>query len=67
VPELAAELLERILPYACELGTEELLAAIPLDRCEGDRLLEVGRRDGLPAACRDLVERTVDFSRGPSV
>ena len=67
VPELAAELLERILPYARELGTEELLAAIPLDRCEGDRLLEVGRRDGLPAACRDLVERTVDFSRGPSV
>ena len=66
VPELAAELFDRIRPYARELGTEELLAAIPFDRCEGDRLLEVGRRDGLVAACRDLVERTVDFSRGPS-
>lgn len=61
VPELAAELLERVSPFARELGTEELLAAIPLDRCEGDRLLEVGRSDGLEAACRDLVERTVDF------
>ena len=61
VPELAAELLERIRPYARELGTEELLDAIPLDRCEGDRLLEVGRHEGLEAACRDLVERTVDF------
>jgi carboxylate-amine ligase len=66
VPELAAELLERIRPYARELGTEALLQVIPLDRCEGDRLLEVGRRDGLPAACRDVVERTLDFSRGPS-
>ena len=65
-PELAAELLEAIRPYARELGTVELLDAIPLDRCEGDRLLEVGRRDGLEAACRDLVDRTVDFSAGGS-
>ena len=65
-PALAAELLERLRPYARELGTEELLEAIPLDRCEGDRLLEVGRQDGLAAACRDLVDRTVDFPRGPS-
>ncbi|MBA3717645.1 MAG: YbdK family carboxylate-amine ligase [Actinobacteria bacterium] len=63
-PELAAELLERISPYARELGTEELLEPITLDRCEGDVLLEVGRRDGLEAACRDLVARTVDFGRG---
>jgi carboxylate-amine ligase len=61
VPELGAELLERIRPYARKLGSEELLDAIPLDRCEGDRLLEVGRSEGLEAACRDLVERTVDF------
>jgi carboxylate-amine ligase len=66
VPELAGELLERVRPYARELGTEELLDVIPLDRCEGDRLLEVGRQDGLEAACRDLVYRTVDFGRGPS-
>ena len=63
VPELSAELLERIRPYASELGTEPLLDAIPLDGCEGDLLLEVGRRDGLEDACRDIVDRTVDFSR----
>jgi carboxylate-amine ligase len=62
VPDLRDELLARIRPYARELGTAELLEAIPRDRCEGDRLLEVGRRDGLEAACRDLAQRTVDFS-----
>jgi carboxylate-amine ligase len=61
VPELAAELLERVRPYARELGTESLLEVIPLNRCEGDLLLEVGRRDGLQAACRDVAERTIDF------
>jgi glutamate---cysteine ligase / carboxylate-amine ligase len=66
VPELAAELLERIRPYARELGTEHLLEAIPLNRCEGDLLLEVGRRDGLLAACRDFTERTVDFQSSVS-
>jgi glutamate---cysteine ligase / carboxylate-amine ligase len=65
-PELAAELFERLRPYTRELGTETLLEAIPLDRCEGDRLLEVGRQDGLEAACRDLVARTVDFPRDPA-
>jgi glutamate---cysteine ligase / carboxylate-amine ligase len=60
-PELAGELVERVRPYARELGTEELLDGVPLDRCEGDLLLEVGRQDGLEAACRDLVRRTVDF------
>jgi carboxylate-amine ligase len=64
VPELAAELVERVRPYARELGTEELLDGIPLDRCEGDLLLEIGRRDGLEAACRDLVGRTLDFESG---
>jgi carboxylate-amine ligase len=61
-PELARELLELVRPYARELGTEELLEPIRLDRCEGDLLLEAGRRDGLDEACRDLVARTVDFS-----
>jgi carboxylate-amine ligase len=66
VPQLAAELLERVRPYARELGTEALLDAVPLDRCEGDVLLDVGRRDGLREACRDLVARTLDFPRGPA-
>jgi len=64
VSELAAELIELTRPYARELGTEELLDRIPLDRCEGDLLLDVGRRDGLDAACRDLVARTLDFGTG---
>jgi carboxylate-amine ligase len=59
VGELAGELLERIRPVARELGTEGLLAAIDSAACEGDRQLEIGRRDGLEAVCRDLVERTV--------
>lgn len=61
VPELAGELLDRIRPAARELGTDDLLAAFDPTRCEGDRQLEVGRRDGLEAVCRDLVERTLDF------
>jgi carboxylate-amine ligase len=59
-PELARELLERIAPYACELGTEELLAALHPSRCEGERQLEIGRREGLEAVCRDIVERTLE-------
>jgi len=61
VPELAGELLELIRPTARELGTEELLAVIDPTGCEGDRQLEIGRRDGLEAVCRDIVERTLDF------
>jgi gamma-glutamyl:cysteine ligase YbdK (ATP-grasp superfamily) len=60
VPELAAELFDWIRPAARELGSEELLAAIRPDWCEGDRQLEIGRSDGLESVCRDLVERTVD-------
>lgn len=62
VPELAKELFERVRPAARDLGIEELLGAIQLDRCEGDRQLEIGRLHGLGAVCRDLVARTLDFS-----
>jgi gamma-glutamyl:cysteine ligase YbdK (ATP-grasp superfamily) len=61
VPDLTADLLERTRPVARELGTEELLEPIRPDRCEGDLQLEIGRRDGLEAVCRDLVVRTLDF------
>jgi glutamate---cysteine ligase / carboxylate-amine ligase len=59
--ELAEELLEQVRPAARELGTEHLLEAIDPYACEGDHQLEIGRRDGLEALCRDLAERTVDF------
>ena len=52
VPELAAELLDRIRPYARELGTESLLEASPSTAARATCSLEVGRRDGLEAACR---------------
>jgi glutamate---cysteine ligase / carboxylate-amine ligase len=59
VPELTEELLELVGPAARELGTEELLAALDLERCEGDRQLEIGRERGLEAVAADLAERTV--------
>ncbi len=59
VPELTAELLELVAPAVRELGTGELLAALDLDRCEGDRQLEIGRERGLEAVAADLAERTV--------
>jgi glutamate---cysteine ligase / carboxylate-amine ligase len=60
VPDLAEELFDRLRPAVRELETEELLAVIHPNRCEGDRQLEIGRRDGLEAVCRDLADRTVD-------
>jgi carboxylate-amine ligase len=57
-PELAAELVERLRPAARELGTEAVLASLPLARCEADTQLAVGRRDGLHAVCADLVARS---------
>jgi carboxylate-amine ligase len=59
VPELAAELLELVLEAAGELGSTELLAPLDASRCEADRQLEIGRRDGLAAVCADLVERSL--------
>jgi hypothetical protein len=41
------------------VGADDLLAPLDLERFEGDRQLEVGRRDGLEAVCADLVERSV--------
>ena len=61
-PELARELLERIGATAAELGTSELLEPLDPSQCEGDRQLEIGRRDGLQAVCADLAERTVRSS-----
>jgi glutamate---cysteine ligase / carboxylate-amine ligase len=57
VPELLDELLERVGPRAEELGSAELLAPLrALD--QADEQLEVGRRDGLDALCRRLVDLT---------
>jgi glutamate---cysteine ligase / carboxylate-amine ligase len=58
-PELARELLDRVAPAAEELGTSAALSALDGSSCEGERQLEVGRRDGLDAVCADLVERTL--------
>ena len=54
------------LARASELA-EELVALTGVDgldpgRMEAERQLEVGRRDGLPAVCADLVERTLSSS-----
>ena len=62
VSELADELLERIAPAARELGSSELVAELATDGCEGDRQLEVGRSQGLRAACADIVDRTLGSS-----
>jgi carboxylate-amine ligase len=59
VPELAAELVELVRPAARDLGGEELLAELDLDRCEGDRQLELGRAGDLRAVAADLVKRSV--------
>ena len=61
VQELAGQLLEWVRPAARELGSEELLGELDATACEGDLQLEIGRRDGLEAVCRDLVERTARF------
>ena len=36
-----------------------VLAALDPSRCEGERQLEIGEREGLEAVCADLVERTL--------
>jgi len=57
--ELARQLLERLVPTSRDLGTASVLETLPLDRCEGDLQLEVGRRDGLRTLCADLVGRSL--------
>jgi carboxylate-amine ligase len=59
VPQLATELLELVGAAAGELGSAELLAPLDPSRCEADRQLEIGRRDGLEAVCADLVQRSL--------
>ena len=57
VPELLDELLENVGPRAEELGSAELLAPLrELDQA-GEQL-DLGRRDGLDALCRRLVDLT---------
>ena len=57
VPELLDELLERVGSKAEELGSAELLAPLrELDQAADQ--LEVGRRDGLAALCRRLIDLT---------
>src|SRR3954454_3925724 len=58
-PELARELLDLVRPAAEKLGTTDELAALDPSRCEGERQLEIGEREGLEAVCADLVERTL--------
>src|SRR3954447_10547380 len=59
VPQLARELLDLVGPAAAKLGTTDELAALDPSRCEGERQLEIGEREGLEAVCADLVERTL--------
>jgi gamma-glutamyl:cysteine ligase YbdK (ATP-grasp superfamily) len=59
VASLTEELLERIEGVARGLGSGDLLDGIDPASSEGDRQLEVGRRDGLEAVCADLVERSL--------
>jgi carboxylate-amine ligase len=56
--ELFEELVQLADPAAEELGSAQLLEVDPT-RCEADRQLEIGRRDGLTAVCADLVERSL--------
>ena len=56
------EALALVAPAARDLGSEALLARLDPATCEGDRQLEVGRADGLPAALADVVARTVGSS-----
>jgi len=58
-PALARELLELVAPAAEKLGTTADLTALDLSSCEGERQLKIGEREGLYAACADLVERTL--------
>ena len=55
---LYAELRELVAPAVEELGSAEQIALDP-SRCEAERQLEIGRRDGLQAVCADLVERSL--------
>ena len=59
VPELAAELLELVAPFADALGGRELLGPLDPARSEADRQLEIGRSHGLEAVCADLVSRSI--------
>jgi carboxylate-amine ligase len=57
VPELLAELVERVAPALERLGGAGLVA--PLDGlAQADEQLAIGRRDGLGALCRHLMAAT---------
>jgi carboxylate-amine ligase len=56
-PEPGGDVLAAAEPAARELGTWELLETLR-EPPEALRQLEIGRRDGLQAVARDLVERT---------
>ena len=57
--ELGRELLDRVRPYAVELGGVELLTAIDPERCEAELQL---RFDSAADATADLVARTTLFA-----
>jgi carboxylate-amine ligase len=56
--ELVRELVDLVTPVAAELGSADLLAALQLDRTEGEDQLETGRREGLEAVVAELATRT---------
>ena len=58
--ELADELLALAAPEVSELGLAPLLEPLDPGRCEAERQLEVGRREGLRAVSADVARRTVD-------
>ncbi|HEY6151448.1 MAG TPA: YbdK family carboxylate-amine ligase [Gaiellaceae bacterium] len=58
-PELTYELLALIEPAVRELGSVELIRKLDPTRCEGDRQLEIARKESLEAVCADVAERTV--------
>ena len=58
VDELFADLLHLIEPALIDLGSKQLIGVNPT-RCEAERQLRIGERDGLDAVCADLVERSL--------
>jgi hypothetical protein len=59
VPNLAAELVERVRPAARRLGSEHFFDELDGDGCEGDVQRDVVARVGMQRMLADLVRRSV--------
>lgn len=57
--ELGTQLYDLVREAAGELGTSDVLTPLETCECEGERQLRIGRAEGLPAVCVDLVERSI--------